>query len=130
MTQHVLLIHASAHLHAKVLGHKLGPSDNGNVLQQRLAALTKAGCLDRHHIEDTAQLVHNKCRQGLTCRCKLQQACGSGIAAPSAAHDDSNDDSNTAGMQQLGVCVYEREAAMLYSSECVCVVRRVCAVVG
>lgn len=40
-----LLKGGGLHLHAQVLGHKLGARHNGNVLQQRLAPLAKAGGL-------------------------------------------------------------------------------------
>jgi hypothetical protein len=36
------------HLHAQVLGHKLGARHNGNVLQQGLASLAKGGALMAH----------------------------------------------------------------------------------
>lgn len=40
-----LLQRGGLHLHAQVLGHKLSARHNGNVLQQRLTPLTKAGGL-------------------------------------------------------------------------------------
>jgi hypothetical protein len=60
-----LLDDGALDLHAEVLGDELGAGDDGDVLQQRLAALAEAGRLDRGDVEDAAQLVDDERRERL-----------------------------------------------------------------
>ena len=52
-------------LAAHLLGDDLATGEDGDVAQHRLAAVAKAGGLDRQHVEHTAQLVQHQRRQRL-----------------------------------------------------------------
>ena len=56
----------STHLHAQVLCNELRASNDGNVLQQCLAALSKSWRLDGCDVEDATDLVDHQGGQRLT----------------------------------------------------------------
>ncbi len=47
-------------LDAEIFGDELTAGEDGDVLEHRLAAIAEARCLDRRHLEATAQLVDNE----------------------------------------------------------------------
>ena len=63
-----LLCSGSVQSHGQVLRQKLGACHDGNVLQQGLSSLAKAGSLDGAHLHNAAQLVYHQRCQCLTCR--------------------------------------------------------------
>mmetsp|Transcript_31546 Transcript_31546/g.102791 ORF Transcript_31546/g.102791 Transcript_31546/m.102791 type:complete len:420 (+) Transcript_31546:1272-2531(+) len=61
LARHPELVHLRPHhAQAEVLGDKLRVGHDGDVLQERLPALAKAGRLDRRDIEDAPELVHDE----------------------------------------------------------------------